>query len=80
MLLLPIPCEAGGIFSVAWGSRDYWLVNEKQIAPHIPVIDKSRRADGSLSRDDFTFDNERNVYTLGLLSMKRHSTLSNEPP
>ena len=39
-----------------------WLVNEKQIAPHIPVIDKSRREDGSLSRDDFTFDKERNVY------------------
>jgi transposase len=39
-----------------------WLVNEKQIAPHIPVIDKSRREDGSLSRDDFTFDKDRNVY------------------
>jgi hypothetical protein len=39
-----------------------WLVNEKQIAPHIPVIDKSRRGDGSFSRDDFTFDNKRNVY------------------
>ena len=39
-----------------------WLVNEKQIAPHIPVIDKSKREDGSLSRDDFTFDKERNVY------------------
>jgi transposase len=39
-----------------------WLVDEKQIAPHIPVIDKSRREDGSLSRDDFTFDKERNVY------------------
>ena len=39
-----------------------WLVNDKQIAPHIPVIDKSKREDGSLSRDDFTFDKERNVY------------------
>ena len=39
-----------------------WLVNEKRIAPHIPVIDKSRREDGSLSRDDFTFDKDRNVY------------------
>jgi transposase len=39
-----------------------WLVNEKQIAPHIPVIDKSNREDGSLSRGDFTFDKERNVY------------------
>jgi Transposase DDE domain len=39
-----------------------WLVNDKQIAPHIPVIDKSKRKDGSLSRDDFAFDKERNVY------------------
>jgi transposase len=39
-----------------------WLVNEKKIAPHIPVIDKSTREDGSLSRGDFTFDKDRNVY------------------
>jgi hypothetical protein len=39
-----------------------WLVNEKKIAPHIPVIDKSKREDGSLSRKDFTFDRDRNVY------------------
>ena len=39
-----------------------WLVNEQKIAPHIPVIDKSKREDGSLSRDDFTFDKDRNVY------------------
>ena len=39
-----------------------WFVNEKKIAPHIPVIDKSKREDGSLSREDFTFDKDRNVY------------------
>ena len=39
-----------------------WLVNEKKIAPHIPVIDKSRRDDGSLSRDDFAFHKDRNIY------------------
>jgi hypothetical protein len=39
-----------------------WLVNEKQIAPHIPVIDKSKRDDGTFSREDFTFDKWRNVY------------------
>jgi transposase len=38
-----------------------WLVN-KEIAPHIPVIDKSKRQDGTFSREDFTFDKERNVY------------------
>ena len=40
-----------------------WLVNDKDIAPHIPVIDKSKRGDGTFSREDFTFDKERNVYT-----------------
>jgi hypothetical protein len=40
-----------------------WLVQDKKIAPHIPVIDKSRREDGTFSRDDFTFDKQRNVYT-----------------
>src|SRR5215470_16608507 len=40
-----------------------WPVEEKQIAPHIPVIDKSKRDDGTFSREDFTFDKERDVYT-----------------
>ncbi len=26
-----------------------WIVNERKIAPHIPVIDKSKREDGSLT-------------------------------
>src|SRR6201988_3669295 len=39
-----------------------WIVSEKGIAPHIPVVDKSGREDGSLSRGDFTFDRARNVY------------------
>jgi transposase len=40
-----------------------WIVSEKQIAPHIPVIDKSKREDGTFSREDFTFDKNRDVYT-----------------
>ena len=39
-----------------------WLVKDKGIAPHIPVIDKSKREDGTFSREDFRFDKERNVY------------------
>jgi hypothetical protein len=39
-----------------------WLVKDQDIAPHIPVIDKSRREDGTFSREDFRFDKERNVY------------------
>jgi transposase len=40
-----------------------WLVNDRKIAPHIPVIDKSRREDGTFSRGDFIFDKERDIYT-----------------
>ena len=49
----------------AYGSAPtlHWLVNEKQIAPHIPVIDKSKRDDGTFSREEFTFDKERDIYT-----------------
>ena len=36
--------------------------HDKKIAPYIPVIDKSNRDDGTFSREDFTFDKERNVY------------------
>jgi len=48
----------------AYGSAEMlnWVVNEQKIAPHIPVIDKSQRADGTFSRRDFRFDAERNVY------------------
>jgi len=33
----------------AYGSAETlnWIVNEKKIAPHIPVIDKSKREDGT---------------------------------
>lgn len=48
----------------AYGSAETlnWIVNDKKIAPHIPVIDKSTREDGTLSRADFSFDKERDVY------------------
>ncbi|MGC2463445.1 MAG: IS1182 family transposase [Steroidobacteraceae bacterium] len=45
------------------GANLNWLVKDKKIAPHIPVIDKSKRDDGTFNREDFTFDKERNVYT-----------------
>src|SRR5947208_433571 len=32
-----------------------WLVEEKGIAPHIPVFDKSKRDDGTFSRSDFPY-------------------------
>jgi transposase len=44
------------------GKNLNWLVHSKDIAPHIPVIDKSKREDGTFSREDFRFDKERDVY------------------
>jgi hypothetical protein len=40
-----------------------WLVEEKGIAPHIPVFDKSKRDDGTFSRSDFRYDPTGEVYT-----------------
>ncbi len=38
-----------------------WLVDRK-IAPHIPVLDKASRADGTWARTDFEWDAENNRY------------------
>ena len=42
----------------AYGSAQMlnWLVEERNIAPHIPVIDKSARHDGIFAREDFRYD------------------------
>jgi hypothetical protein len=37
-------------------------VEEKGIAPHIPVFDKSKRDDGTFSRSDFRYDPTTDVY------------------
>jgi len=52
------------VADTAYGSAGNlaWLVNEKGIAPHIPVIDKSKREDGTLSREDFAYDVKRDCY------------------
>jgi len=39
-----------------------WLVEEKGIAPHIPVFDRSKRDDGTFSRSDFQYDPTSDVY------------------
>jgi hypothetical protein len=48
----------------AYGTGSFlgWLL-KRQIAPHIPVWDKSQRDDGTLSRADFVFDPKHDVYT-----------------
>ncbi len=39
-----------------------WLVEEKDIAPHIPVFDRSKRDDGTFSRSEFRYDPTSDVY------------------
>jgi transposase len=49
----------------AYGSASNleWLVNKQRIAPHVPVIDKSKREDGTFSREDFIYDEVHDIYT-----------------
>jgi transposase len=48
---------------VAYGTGEMlgWLV-ERGIDPHIPVWDKSERDDGTFSRADFIYDEDRDLY------------------
>ena len=48
---------------IAYGTGD--LLGEivaRNIAPHIPVWDKGKRDNGTLSREDFRFEPERDLY------------------
>lgn len=48
---------------VAYGTGEMlaWLMG-RDIDPHIPIKDMSKRRDGTLSREDFAFDAEHDVY------------------
>src|SRR5436190_933514 len=49
----------------AYGSAQNldWLVNKQEIEPHVPVLDKSKREDGTFSREDFSYDEVHDIYT-----------------
>ena len=55
------PHHLAGDVAYGTGKMLGWL-REQRIEPHIPVWDKAKRDDGTLSREDFAFDNERDVY------------------
>ncbi len=52
------------IGDTAYGSAQMlgWLVDEKQIEPHVPVWDKTERSDGTFSRSDFAWHEQDNEY------------------
>jgi transposase len=59
----------------AYGSAEMldWLVNEQGVEPHIPVIDKSGRDDGTFSRSEFTYVEAEDLYRCpGGKELKRH--------
>lgn len=55
------PATIAGDVAYGTGEMLGWLVG-RNIEPHIPVWDRAKRDDGSLSRDDFSYDAERDVY------------------
>lgn len=52
------------IGDTAYGTAEMlaWMVDEKDIEPHVPVWDRGERDDGTFSRSDFTFDAEADLY------------------
>jgi hypothetical protein len=52
------------VADAGYGSADMvgWLVDERGIEPHVKLMDKSERMDGTFSRSDFIYDPEANVY------------------
>ena len=66
----------------AYGSAEMldWLVNEQGVEPHIPVIDKSNREDGTFSRSDFAYDQADDLYRCpGGKELKRYRRAFSQP-
>jgi len=55
------PNHIAGDTAYGTGEMLGWLV-KREIEPHIPVWDKSKRDDGTFSRQDFTFDEDVDAY------------------
>jgi transposase len=56
-----------------------WLVEEKKIAPHIPVLDRTQRDDETLSSSGFQWDGQADEYRCpqGKLLKKQRRTFKN---
>ena len=52
------------VADAGYGSAEMieWLVDERGIEPHVKLMDKSERKDGTFSRSDFAYDAERDLY------------------
>ena len=57
-----------------------WLVGERGIEPHVKLIDKAERTDGTFSRSDFAYDPERNLYVCpGGKELKKYQRTFSKP-
>ena len=66
----------------AYGSAEMleWQVHDQEIAPHIRVFDKSKREDGTFSRDDFAYHPAADLYRCpGGHELKRYRRAFSEP-
>ncbi len=54
-----------------------WIVNEKAIAPHVALWDKTERTDGTFSLSDFTFDADSYTCPAGKLLLQYRRSYSN---
>lgn len=52
------------IGDTAYGTAEIlgWMVDEKDIEPHVPLWEKGERKDGTFSRSDFVFDADADTY------------------
>ena len=68
------------VADAGYGSAEMieWLVDERGIEPHVKLMDKAERTDGTFSRSDFAFDPPRNLYVCpgGKELRKYHHALS----
>jgi len=56
------PSRLAGDAGYGSGEMVAWLVDDRGIEPHVKLMDKSERTDGTFSRSDFAYDPEANVY------------------
>jgi transposase len=76
------PARLVGDTAYGTGSMLGWMVQEKSIAPHVPVWDRTERQDGTLSSSEFVWDEQANQYRCpqghALLSDRRQFTKPRE--
>src|ERR1700677_430191 len=66
------------VADAGYGSAEMieWLGDERGIEPHVKLMDKSERTDGTFSRSDFAYDPDRNLYVCPGVAWRKHGGIS----